>query len=100
MNYLAIKDLKSPCRVRETLAEYGSAWVTNNGKPMALLIDLEEGETPEQLCAAVRAARARSALSSLREAARRNGSATLSPAGIEVEIRAARAKSRAGQSAR
>ena len=58
MNYLAVKDLKAPRLVRETLAAYGTALVTNNGKPMAMLVDLAEGENPDQLADAIRLARA------------------------------------------
>lgn len=55
MNYLAVKDLKAPKLVREMLAEYGTALVSNNGKPMAMLVDLLEGENPEALSEAIRA---------------------------------------------
>jgi hypothetical protein len=94
MNYLAIKDLKAPKLVRETLAEYGTALITNNGKPMALLVDLLEGESPEALSDAVRLARARLALSELRAASRRNGTDTLTTDQIDAEIRTARKRGR------
>lgn len=90
MNYLAIKDLKAPKLVRETLAAYGTALVTNNGKPMAMLVDLAEGENPEALSEAIRMARARLALSDLRMASRRNGSDALTQKQIDDEIREAR----------
>ncbi len=94
MNYLAIKDLKAPKLVRETLAEYGTALITNNGKPMAILVDLLEGESPEALSDAIRLARARLALSDLRATSRRNGTNTLTTDQIEVEIRASRQRRR------
>ena len=90
MNYLAVKDLKAPKLVRETLAEYGTALVTNNGKPMALLVDLLEGESPEALSDALRLTRARMALSGLRTASRRNGTDALTADQIDTEIRASR----------
>ena len=90
MKYLAVKDLKAPKLVRETLAEYGTALVTNNGKPMALLVDLLEGESPEVLSDALRLARARLALSELRAASRRNGTDTLTTDQIDAEIRTSR----------
>ncbi len=90
MNYLAIKDLKAPKLVRETLAEYGTALVTNNGKPMALLVDLLEGESPEALSDALRLARARMALSDLRTASRRNGTDALTADQIDSEIHTSR----------
>ena len=90
MNYLAVKDLKAPKRVRETLAAYGTALVTNNGKPMAMLIDLAEGENPDQLAEAIQMARARLALSDLRTASRRNGAEAMTLGEINDEIHAAR----------
>lgn len=94
MNYLAIKDLKAPKLVRETLAEYGTALITNNGKPMAILVDLLEGESPEALSDAIRLARARLALSDLRATSRRNGTNTITANQIEVEVRASRQRRR------
>ena len=91
MNYLAVKDLKAPKLVRETLAAYGTALVTNNGKPMAMLVDLAEGENPERLAEAIRLARARLALADLRTASRRNSVSALTHDEINAEIRAARA---------
>lgn len=90
MNYLAVKDLKAPKLIRETLAAYGTALVTNNGKPMAMLVDLAEGESPEQLAEAIRLARARLALSELRTASLRSGASALTSEDINTEIRAAR----------
>jgi hypothetical protein len=95
MNYLAIKDLKAPKLVRETLAAYGTALVTNNGKPMAMLVDLAEGENPERLAEAIRMARARLALSDLRTVGRRSGTDTLTLADVNGEIQAARAERKA-----
>ena len=91
MNYLAVKDLKAPKLVRETLAAYGTAIVTNNGKPMAMLVDLVDGENPDRLAEAIRMARARLALSELRTTSRRNGTDKLTLDQINDEIRAARA---------
>jgi hypothetical protein len=90
MNYLAVKDLKAPKRVRETLAAYGTALVTNNGKPMAMLVDLAEGENPDQLAEAIRLARAHLALSDLRTASRRKGTDAMTRDEINDEIQAAR----------
>ena len=90
MNYLAVKDLKAPKLIRETLATYGTALVTNNGKPMAMLVDLAEGENPDQLAEAIRLARGRLALSALRTASHRNKTDTLTLDEINDEIRTAR----------
>ncbi len=98
MNYLAIKDLKAPKLVRETLAAYGTALVTNNGKPMAMLVDLAQGENPEQLAKAIAMARARLALSDLRMASVRNGAAALTIDEINSEIHSVRASRKTRQS--
>jgi len=97
VNYLAVKDLKAPKFVRETLAAYGTAIVTNNGKPMAMLVDLVDGENPDQLAEAIRMARARLALSELRTTSRRKGTDKLTLDQINDEIRAARKTRRAVQ---
>jgi hypothetical protein len=57
---------------------------------MAMLVDLAEGENPDQLAEAIRLARARLALSDLRTASRRNGSDAMTLDEINAEIRAAR----------
>jgi hypothetical protein len=57
---------------------------------MAMLIDLQEGETPEELSSAIRMARGRLALSNLRADSRRRGLDSMSYEQIETEIRAAR----------
>jgi hypothetical protein len=90
MNYLAVKDLKAPKLVRETLAAYGAALVTNNGKPMAMLVDLAENENPDQLAEAIRMARGRLALSAMRTESRRNGTDKMTLGEINDEIRAVR----------
>ena len=59
MDYLAVKDLKAPRLVREKLAAEGDLMVMNNGKPMALMLHLAEGENPQELLDAVQSARAR-----------------------------------------
>jgi len=66
MNYLAIKDLKASVRVRETLATYGTALVTNNGVPMALMVQIGKDENPLELEQVIRLARARLAVSAIR----------------------------------
>ena len=90
MNYLAVKDLKAPRYVRETLGKYGEVMVMNNGRPMALMLDIGSDEDPSELLEAVHEARGRLALSRIREAARRKGSPKMSLAAINAEIMAAR----------
>ena len=90
MNYLAVKDLKAPRYVRETLGKHGEVMVMNNGRPMALMLDIRPDENPSELLEAVHEARGRLALSRIREAARRQGTAKMSLAQINAEISAAR----------
>ena len=91
MNYLAIKDLNEPSRVCEALETYGTACVTNNGKPIALMMEITPDDEPLELERAVHLARARMALSAIREQSRRNGVAKMSQQDIQVEINAVRA---------
>jgi len=90
MNYLAVKDLKAPRYVREVLGKYGEAMVMNNGRPMALMLDIGPDEDPTALLDAVHEARGRLALSRIRETARRKGTAKMPLAAINAEIAAAR----------
>jgi hypothetical protein len=88
MNYLAIKDLKAPLLVRETLATYGTALVTNNGVPMALMVQIGQDENPLELEQAIRLARARLAVSAIRR--ERQKRRDLSMGDIDTEIKAVR----------
>lgn len=94
MNYLAVKDLKTPRLVRERLRREGELLLMNNGKPMALLLDVDQQSDPQAMLDAVRDARSRLALSRVRDAARRSGAAEMSPARIEQEIRQVRSNRR------
>lgn len=62
----------------------------NNGRPMALMLDIGSDEDPADLLNAVHEARGRLALSRLREAARRKGTANMTLAEINAEIAAVR----------
>jgi len=90
MNLTPVNDLKAPRRLREKLAAVGELLITNNGKPMALMIRMDEAEDPTALVKGVREARARIALCELRAAACRAGTDNLSLAEINREIAAAR----------
>ena len=94
MNYLAVKDLKTPRLVRERLRQEGELLLMNNGKPMALLLDVDPQEDPQVMLDAVRDARSRLALTRVRESARRSGTANLSMEAIDQEIKKARADRR------
>lgn len=94
MNYLAVKDLKAPRLVRERLREEGELLLMNNGKPMALLLDVNQQDDPQTMLDAVRDARTRLALSRVRDAARRAGTADMSADEIERQIKLVRAERR------
>jgi len=88
MNYLAIKDLKAPLLVRETLETYGTALVTNNGVPMALMVQIGQDENPLELEQAIRLARARLAVSAIRRDSQTRRD--LSMEDVDKEIQAVR----------
>ncbi len=88
MNYLAIKDLKAPLLVRETLETYGTALVTNNGVPMALMVQIGQDENPLELEQAIRLARARLAVSAIRRDSQKRRD--LSMEDVDKEIQAMR----------
>ncbi len=88
MNYLAVKDLKAPLLVRETLATYGTALVTNNGVPMALMVQIGKDENPLELEQAIRLTRARLAVSAIRRESQKRRD--LSMEDVDKEIQAVR----------
>jgi hypothetical protein len=92
MNLIAVKDLKSPRALREKLKQERELLLTSNGKPMAIMFDLSEGEDPEMALRAVREARSRLALQRVREAACRSGRDRLSKRDINELIAKARAE--------
>ena len=97
MDYLSVKDLKSPRLVREQLRQAGELLLLNNGKPMALMLDLGENENPQTMLDAVHDARSRLAFSRIRDATRRNGAAKISMRDIDREIQLVRAERKASR---
>jgi len=94
MNLVPVNALKSPRRLREKLSEEHELLVTNNGRPMALMFEIREGEDFELPLRAFREARSRLALSRVREAAQRQGTDRMSLADINAEVEAARKERR------
>ncbi len=90
MGFIAIKDLKTPRMVRDRLRREGELLLMNNGKPMALLLNIEPDEDALALIESTREARSRLALSRIREAARRSGVADFTMDEIDREIAQAR----------
>ena len=88
MNFYTVRDLRStPESIWENLSADGEAVITNNGRPMALLLDIADGDFEETL-KAVRQAKAAIAVNSMRGKAADKG--YMSDEEIEAEITAAR----------
>jgi len=73
MNLVPVNALKYPRRLREQLTREHELLITNNGRPMALMLEIRDDEDPELPLRAFREVRSRLALSRIREAARRHG---------------------------
>ena len=90
MDYIAVNELKRPKAIRERLAASEEMLLTNNGRPMAVLLYVDDEDDPEDVLMAARDARSRIALRRIRERARRTGADKLSASEIDQEIAAAR----------
>jgi antitoxin (DNA-binding transcriptional repressor) of toxin-antitoxin stability system len=94
MKFLSTRDLRNrPGFVRE-LARKDDIVLTANGKPIALLLGLEEDDI-EETAQAIRQARAQRALSRMRRQAAKRGNSDMSLSAINAEIRAVRSKRKA-----
>lgn len=90
MDYIAVNELKRPRVVRERLAASEEMILTSNGRPMAVLMYVDDDDDPEDVLNAAREARSQIALRRIRERARRTGAATMSDPEIDGVITAAR----------
>lgn len=95
MNQLAIKDLKCPRKLRERLGREDEILLTNNGRPMAILLNISSEDDPDELVRATRDARSRLALTRIREASARVGANKLAAGAIDMVITRTRAERRA-----
>jgi hypothetical protein len=73
MKMISTHELKAARALRQNLRQEHELLVTNNGRPMALMLEVGPDEDPEAALEAVREARARRALSRVRQAARKVG---------------------------
>lgn len=96
MNLVPVNALKSPRGLRERLTREHELLVTNNGRPMALMLEIREDEDPEVPLRAFREVRGRLALSRIREAAREQGTDGMTLDEINAEIAAVRSERRRG----
>ena len=88
MNFYSVRDLRNDSKsIWENLKGNGEAFITNNGKPSALLLDISE-DNFEVMLQAVRQAKAMIAFNNMRNRSQANG--FMSAEEIEAEISAAR----------
>jgi antitoxin (DNA-binding transcriptional repressor) of toxin-antitoxin stability system len=90
VNLIAIKDLKQPRRLKERLQAEKELLLTSDGRPVAVLVNVDNAEDPESILQSIRDSRSRLALSRIRETARRTGVSRFTPEQIDREIAAAR----------
>ena len=94
MKFISTRDLRNrPGFVRE-LAREDDIVLTANGKPIALLLGLEDDDF-EETAQAIRQARAQRALSRMRRQAESQRLSHMSLAQINAEVRAVRSKRKA-----
>ena len=90
MNFFTVRDLRStPKTVWDTLEEQKEVVITNNGKPTALMIPIDDINF-EDVLATVRQAGAMRAVNRMRIAAAESGASRFSLDEINAEIMAAR----------
>ena len=91
MKFLSTRELRNrPGYVRD-LVRKDDLVLTTNGKPIAILLGIEEGEL-EATAHAIRQARAQLAVSRLRRQAARRGVDRMPASAIDAEIRAVRSR--------
>jgi prevent-host-death family protein len=91
MKFLSTRDLRNrPGYVRE-LARDDDLVLTANGKPIAILVGVDEDEF-EETARVIKQAKAQRALARMRRQAARRGVDRLPPKAIDSEIRAVRSK--------
>ena len=90
MDYIAVNELKRPRMIRERLAASEEMLLTSNGRPMAVLLYVDEDDDPEDVLTAARDARSQIALRRIRQRARETGVSDMSQADIDGLIKKAR----------
>jgi len=86
MTSIAVKDLKKPRELRDTLAREREVMVTKDGRPFAIMIGVE----PEGADDALREVRRAMFSTAVLRARRKAADTPLSSEDIEAEIKAAR----------
>ncbi|PKM82190.1 MAG: prevent-host-death protein [Firmicutes bacterium HGW-Firmicutes-14] len=86
MNFYTVRDLRThPRKVWEKLSEVHEVIITNNGKPSALMIEIDD-ENLEDILASVRQSMTMRAVNKLRLSSLRNGKADMTMDEINAEI--------------
>ncbi len=91
MKFLSTRELRNRPGYVRSLVQKDDLVLTANGKPIAILLGVEEDEL-EETARAVRQAKAQLALSHLRKQAARRGADRMSSSAIDAEIRAVRSR--------
>ena len=86
MNFYTVRDLRThPREVWEKLSETREVIITNNGKPSALMIKIDD-ECLEDVLSSVRQSVAMRAVNQLRLASIRSGRSEMTAEDIDVEV--------------
>ena len=94
MNFYTVRDLRThPREVWEKLSETHEVIITNNGKPSALMIEIDD-ESFEDVLASVRQSVAMRAVNKLRLASIRSGRTEMTSEDIDAEISKVRKEKR------
>ena len=89
MKFLSVRELRNrPGQVRDMVSDEDVV-LTVNGKPVAVLVGVREGDLEETLTL-LRRGRAQAAVSRMRRTAQEQGASALTADDVETEIRAAR----------
>lgn len=86
MNFIAVKDLKTPRLLRQRLQKEQTVLLTSSGKPMAIMLNVNKDEDPEVVLKAIREARGRMVLQQIWKKARDTGASRLNLDGINLLI--------------
>jgi PHD/YefM family antitoxin component YafN of YafNO toxin-antitoxin module len=94
MRFISVRELRaSTAKIEDMFADNGKILVTKNGKPAALMLQVDESSLEDTL-ADIRQMQARKALRELQKDAARNGTASMTMDEINAEITAAHKEKR------
>ena len=97
MNFVSFRELRtSTGKINDMLADNGKIVVTSNGKPKAIMLQVNDNNFEETL-ALINQIKLTRAISNIRATARRNGASEMTLDEINAEIQAARKEKRKRQ---